>query len=60
MNNDLITVKILINGVSFKPILINTGYEYYFIIDKDFIIKLRLPRVKMPLKPNISFINENT
>ena len=43
MNNDLIIVKVLINRVSFKPILINTGYEYCFIVDKDFIIELRLP-----------------
>ena len=35
INNDLITVKVLINGVLFKPVLINTGYEYYFIMDKD-------------------------
>ena len=40
MDNDLITVEVLINGVLFKPTLINTGYEYYFIVDKNLIIKL--------------------
>ena len=56
---DSITVKVLINGVSFKPTLINTGYEYYFIIDKDFIIKLRLPCVKIPFKLITGFVKEN-
>ena len=37
MDGDSITVEALINGVSFKPTLINTGYEYYYIIYKDFI-----------------------
>ena len=60
MDNDSITVKILINGVSFKPILINTGYEYYSIVDKDFITELWFPRVKIPPKPIIGFIKENT
>ena len=60
MDGDLITVKVLINGVSFKPVLINTSCECYFIMDKDFIIELRLPRVKIPLKPIIGFIKENT
>ena len=60
MNGNSITVKILINGVSFKPVLINTGYKDYSIVDKDFITKLRLPRVKIPLKPIIDFIKENT
>ena len=60
MDGDLITVKVLINGVSFKPTLINTDYEYYFIVDKDLIIELRLPRVKIPFKPIIGFIKENT
>ena len=59
IDNDLITVKVLINRVSFKPTLINTGYKYYSIVDKDLIIKLRLPRVKIPLKPIISFIKKN-
>ena len=45
MDSDSIIVKVLIYGVFFKPILINTNEEYYFIVDKDFIIRLRLPRV---------------
>ena len=28
-------------------------------MDKDFIIELRLPRVKIPLKPITCFIKEN-
>ena len=60
MDSDSITVEVLINKVSFKPALINTGYEYYFIMDKDLIIELRLPRVKIPLKSIINFIKENT
>ena len=59
MNNDSIIVKILINGVSFKPTFINTGYEYYSIVDKDLITELRLPRVKIPLKPITGFIKKN-
>ena len=59
MDGDLITIKVLINGVFFKLTLINTDYEYYFIMDKDLITKLRLPRVKIPLKPIIKFIKEN-
>ena len=60
MDNNSITVKILINRILFKPTLIDTGYEYYSIVDKDLITKLRLPRVKIPLKPITSFIKENT
>ena len=60
MDGNLITIEILINGVSFKPILINTDCKYYSIVDKDFITELRLPRVKIPLKPIIGFIKENT
>ena len=59
MDSDLITVEVLINRVSFKPTLINISYEYYFIVDKDLIIKLRLPRIKIPFKPIIGFIKEN-
>ena len=59
MDGDLITVKVLINRVSFKLILINTGYEYYSIVDKNLIIELRLPRIKIPPKPIIGFIKEN-
>ena len=60
MDNDLITVEVLINKVLFKPTLINTGYKYYSIMDKDFITELQLPRVKILLKPIIGFIKENT
>ena len=60
MDSNLITVKILINKILFKPTLINTGYKCYFIINKDFITELRLPRIKIPLKPIIGFIKKNT
>ena len=60
MNSNLIIVEILINGVLFKPVLINTGCECYSIVDKDFVTELRFPRVKIPLKPIIGFIKENT
>ena len=50
MDNNSIIVKVLINGVLFKPIFINTGYKCYSIVDKDLIIKLRFPRVKIPPK----------
>ena len=60
MDGDLITVKVLINGVSFKPILINIGCECYSIVDKDLVTELRLPRVKIPPKPITGFIKENT
>ena len=60
MDGNLITVKTLINRVLFKPALINTGYECYFIVDKDFVTELRLPCVKIPPKPITGFIKENT
>ena len=60
MDGNLITVEILINGVLFKLALIDIGCECYSIVDKDFIIELRLPRVKIPLKPIIGFIKKNT
>ena len=60
MDGDLITIEILINGVLFKPTLINTSYKCYSIMDKDLVIELRLPRVKIPLKPITGFIKENT
>ena len=60
MDSNLITVEILINKVLFKPALINTNYEYYSIVNKDFITELRLPRVKIPPKPITGFIKENT
>ena len=59
MDSDLITVKTLINGILFKPALINTNYEYYSIMDKDLITELRLPRIKIPFKPITGFIKEN-
>ena len=60
MDSNLIIIEILINRVLFKPILINIGYEYYSIVNQDFITELRLPRVKIPLKLIIGFIKENT
>ena len=59
MDNNSITVETLINGVSFKPALINTGCECYSIVNKNLITELQLPRVKIPLKPIIGFIKEN-
>ena len=59
MDNNLITVEVLINKVLFKPVLINTDYKCYSIVDKDLITELRLLRVKIPLKLIISFIKEN-
>ena len=38
---------------------INISCECYFIVDKDLVIKLRLPRVKIPLKPITGFVKEN-
>ena len=59
MDGDLITVEALINGVLFKLMLINTGCKYYSIMDKDFIMELWFPRVKIPPKPITGFIKEN-
>ena len=59
MDNDLITVEVLINGILFKLMLINTGCECYSIVCKNLITELRLPRVKIPPKPIIGFIREN-
>ena len=59
MDSDLIIVEILINGILFKPVLINTGYKCYSILDKDLVMELRLPRVKIPPKLIIGFIKEN-
>ena len=36
------------------------GHLTYSIMDKNFITELRFPRVKIPLKPIINFIKENT
>ena len=60
MEGDLIIVEVLINGVLFKFTLINTGYEYYSIMDKNLITELRFLRVKIPPKPITGFIKENT
>ena len=60
MNNNSITVKVLINRVLFKPVLINTGCEYYSIMNQNLITELRFPRVKILFKPIIGFIKENT
>ena len=59
MDGNSIIVKVLINGVLFKPALINIGYKYYSIVNKDLITELRLPRVKIPPKPITGFIKEN-
>ena len=59
MDGDSITVEVLINGVSFKPALIDTGCECYSIVDKDLVTELWLPRVKIPPKPIIGFVKEN-
>ena len=40
--------------------LININYKCYSIMDKDFIMELRLPRIKIPPKLIIGFIKENT
>ena len=37
-----------------------TRCEYYSIVDKDLITELWFPRVKIPPKPIIGFIKENT
>ena len=60
MDGNSITVEILVNKVLFKPVLIDISYKYYSIINKNFITKLRLPRVKIPLNPVTGFIKENT
>ena len=60
MDGDLITVEVLINGVLFKFVLINTGYECYSIVDKDLIAELRFLRVKISSKPIIGFVKKNT
>ena len=38
----------------------NTGYKYYSIVNKNLIIKLRFPCIKILLKPIISSVKENT
>ena len=58
MDGNLITVKILINRVLFKPALIDISYKCYSIMDKDFITELRLPRIKIPPRLIMSFVKE--
>ena len=60
MDGDLIIVEVLVNGVLFKPALIDIGYKCYSVVDKDFVTELRLLRVKIPPKSIIGFIKENT
>ena len=60
MDGNLIIVEVCINRVLLKPVLISTCYKYYFIVYKDLVIDLQLPRVKIVLKPIISFVKENT
>ena len=59
MHSSLITIEILINRILFETVLINTGYKYYSIINKDLVIELRFPRVKILPKPVTGFIKEN-
>ena len=58
MDGNLITVEILINGVLFKPALIDIGCECYSIVDKDLITELRLPCIKIPLKLIIGLLRK--
>ena len=37
----------------------NIGFKYYSIMDKNLIMELRFPRVKILLKPIIGSIKEN-
>ena len=48
------------NGVLFELVLIHTGCECYCIVNKNFDIELRLPRVTIPPKLIIGFVKENT
>ena len=59
MNSNLIIIKVLINGVSFKSVLMNTGYEYYSIVIKNLTTELPFPRVKILPKSITGFIKEN-
>ena len=59
MDGNSIIVETLINGVLFKPALINTDCKCYSIMNKNFIMELRLPRIKIPLKSITGFIKEN-
>ena len=59
MDNDLIIVKVLINGISIKLVLINICCECYSIVNKNFIAELRFPRVKILSKLITGFIKKN-
>ena len=59
MDGNSITVEVLINGVLFKPALININCECYSIMDKNLVTELQLPRVKIPPKPITGFMKEN-
>ena len=48
MDGNLMIIKVLINGVLFKPVLVDISCKYYSIIDKDFISKLWFSRVNIP------------
>ena len=50
MDTNLIIIKVLINNVLFKPVLMNIDYKYYSIVNKDFITELWFARVKIPPK----------
>ena len=60
MDNNSITVKVSINKIWIKSTLINTNYKYYFIVDKNLITELRLPRIKILPKLITGFIKGNT
>ena len=60
MDNYSIIVNVLIHKVLYKLIFINTGCKYFSIVNKNLIMELQLPRIKIPLKSIISFIKENT
>ena len=59
MDGNSIIVEVLINRVLFKLRLINISFEYYSIMDKNLIIELRLPRVKIPPKLVTGLVKEN-
>ena len=60
MDGDLITVEVLVNRVLIKLTFISTSCKYYSIMDKNLITELRLSRIKIPPKPIMNFIKENT
>ena len=59
MDDNLITLEVLIYRVLFKPVLINTSCECYSIVNKDLITELWFTRVKIPLKPITGFVKKN-